>query len=516
MTRALATLCMMLLLAAPALATDPVVLAPGPLLTLETELMTLAVDRVAGRLHTLRLNSEKFRDDLLALEKRVPAELDDLELSFTARSGSLEVAFDETRPAAWTVGAESGRSGARELVIATTLASAPAGTTGETGIRVAVKKTLTIPPNSHRLHLALKFRNESAQAVTLGSASGDAGFSLGLIPTLGESSLDDSAIFHRNGAFESHAFTKAGVKVEADGDFRFAGVMDTFFLAVLEFAAAKPVKLLAETYEAPGFDLKKEGHAARIVATFAKLELDPGEAKTLEFDLVIAKKSYHLLSQYKLEEACGMSFLSVTIMNVLFFFHGLAGNWGLAIILLTLAVRIILYPLNAKQARSMKAMSKIQPLLKELQVKYADDQTRQSQEMMKLYKEHNINPLSGCLPLLIQIPILIALFTSLRSSIELRGVSFFWLPDLAGGDPFYVLPLIIAVTMQIQQGQMNTDPNQQAAMRFMPFLMFFLCMSLPAGVLVYWLVSNVLQIIQQAYDPSPKPAPAFAPADNRK
>jgi YidC/Oxa1 family membrane protein insertase len=133
-----------------------------------------------------------------------------------------------------------------------------------------------------------------------------------------------------------------------------------------------------------------------------------------------------------------------------------------------------------------------------------------NEEVMKLYKEHSINPLSGCLPLLIQIPILIALFTSLRNSIELRGEPFLWLPDLSGADPLFIMPVLIVITMHYQQKQMNVDPNQAAAMKFMPIFMFFICLTLPSGVLVYWIVSNILQIMQQAYDPKDATKPVLA------
>ena len=189
-------------------------------------------------------------------------------------------------------------------------------------------------------------------------------------------------------------------------------------------------------------------------------------------------------------------------MKILFIFYEMVHSWGIAIILLTLSIKIILHPLTMKQTRSMKQMQKIQPLMKDIQTKYKDNPQKMNEEVMKLYREHNVNPLSGCLPLVIQIPILIALFTSLRNSIELRGESFLWIKDLSGADPYYIFPILIVLTMHYQQKQMNVDPNQAAAMKFMPIFMFFICLSLPSGVLIYWVVSNVLQIFQQGYDPA--------------
>lgn len=497
--------------------------SPAAPLAAGNDAMTLEVDEARGRIDTFRLKSEKFKDDLLSIEKTHPEEANVLSLSFAAEAGSREVRFEDAR-AAWTVESVTRKDGAREFTFSATAADgaaqapAPGAATAETALpaesplSVSVKKILVLPKEGHRLLFAVKFRNESARPVSISSGSGEGGFALGLFPALGETGKDDFAVANLDARFVSHASASGGSSVEWKGDLRYAGVMDTFFLAALEFRTQKPERVVATAFD------EKGSVPARLVARFGRINLDPNESRTIEFDLVVAKKSHHLLTQYKLEEVCEMGFLSVTLMNVLFFFYAIAKDWGLAIILLTVAVRLALHPLNVKQARSMKAMQKIQPLLKELQVKYANDQQRLSQEMMKLYKEHNVSPFGGCLPLLVQIPIMIALFTSLRSSIELRGERFLWLPDLAGTDPIYLLPLVIAVTMQIQQGQMNAnvDPQQAAMFKFMPIMMFFLCMSLPSGVLIYWLISNVLQILQQAYEPAERPVPATVPTNRKK
>lgn len=473
----------------------------------ENDVMTVEVDPARGRIDTFRLKSEKFKDDLLSIEKAHPEEPNELTLAFRVEAGAQELRFDGAK-ADWKVESTPRKDGAREFAFQTDAVAAAdaASGTGETALplRVSVRKILVLPREGHRLLFAVKLRNESSRPVTLTGPAGEGGVELGLFPSLGDAGADDFHIANVDGRFASHAAGAGGGKVEWTGDVRYAGVMDTFFVAALEFRGQKPERVTATAFD------EKGSVPARLIARLPRMELDPNETRTLEFDLVVAKKSHQLLANYRLEEVCEMGFLSVTLMNVLFFFYGISRDWGLAIILLTVAVKIVLHPLTVKQTRSMKAMQKIQPLMKELQVKYANDQQRLSQEMMKLYREHNVNPFGGCLPLLVQIPIMIALFTSLRSSIELRGERFLWLPDLAGGDPVFLLPLLIAVTMQIQQGQMNVDPQQAAMFRFMPIMMFFLCMSLPSGVLIYWLISNVLQIFQQAYDPAERPAPATA------
>lgn len=188
-------------------------------------------------------------------------------------------------------------------------------------------------------------------------------------------------------------------------------------------------------------------------------------------------------------------------------------NYGVSIILLTILVRAVTAPLMVKQMRSMKRMGEVQPKLKALQEKYGDDKQRQSQEMMKLYKEEGVNPLGGCLPLLLQFPVFIGLYYALQSSIQLRQAPFFgWIDDLSvpetlfvipGAEiPFRVLPIVMGVTMILQQKLSPTtmDPAQARMMMFMMPVMFtVLFYTFPSGLVLYWLVSNVLAIAHQSW-----------------
>jgi YidC/Oxa1 family membrane protein insertase len=195
---------------------------------------------------------------------------------------------------------------------------------------------------------------------------------------------------------------------------------------------------------------------------------------------------------------------------VLDFFYGYVHSWGWSIILLTLTVRIVLLPLTFKQTRAMKDIQRIQPLLKELQVKYKDDKERLAQEQMKLYKEHKVSPLGGCLPILLQMPVFFALFTLLRQPV-FKGQGFGPLVDLSrsassfGGHlaqawPYYVLVVLIVLTQYLSQKQMTTDPSQAKMMAFMPVIIGVISFSLPAGVLLYWTVFNGAMIVQQWID----------------
>ena len=177
-------------------------------------------------------------------------------------------------------------------------------------------------------------------------------------------------------------------------------------------------------------------------------------------------------------------------------------NWGWSIIILTLLVKIVFYPLSAASYKSMAKMKKLQPRLKTLKERYGDDKQKLNQEMMQIYKKDKINPLGGCLPILIQIPVFIALYWVLLESVELRQAPFvFWLTDLSRADPFYVLPVLMGASMFAQQFLNPTplDAMQRNIMMSLPvvFTVFFLWF--PSGLVLYWLVNNILSIAQQWY-----------------
>ncbi|HEY3445260.1 MAG TPA: membrane protein insertase YidC [Myxococcales bacterium] len=179
-------------------------------------------------------------------------------------------------------------------------------------------------------------------------------------------------------------------------------------------------------------------------------------------------------------------------------------NWGIAIILLTVLVKAILYPLSVKQMASMESMRKLQPQIAELNKKYENDKEKRSQEQMRLYQENKVNPFGGCLPLLIQMPVWIALYRTLLSSFELYREPLlpFWITDLTAHDPFYILPLAMGVTMFITQKMQPAmgDPTQAKVMLyFMPIFFTFLMISLPAGLTLYIFTNNLLSIAQQKY-----------------
>ncbi len=197
-----------------------------------------------------------------------------------------------------------------------------------------------------------------------------------------------------------------------------------------------------------------------------------------------------------------MSFLSKPLFIVLSWIHSVIGNWGWAIILLTLFIKLAFYKLSETSYKSMANMRKLQPKLAALKQRYGDDKQKYQQAMMEMYKKQKINPLGGCLPILIQIPVFIALYYMLLESVELRQADWiFWIKDLSVKDPYYVLPIIMGITMLAQQKLNPTpvDPMQAKVMMALPVVFTLLFLFFPSGLVLYWVVNNTLSIAQQWY-----------------
>lgn len=195
-------------------------------------------------------------------------------------------------------------------------------------------------------------------------------------------------------------------------------------------------------------------------------------------------------------------FISIAIFWLMKQIHNIVGNWGWSIVLVTVAIKLVFYHLSAKSYHSMAAMRKLQPRLQLLKERYGDDRQKLTQETMDLYRTEKINPLGGCLPILVQIPVFIALYWVLLESIELRQAPFIlWIHDLSAKDPYYILPVLMGLTMLIQQ-RLNPpppDPVQAKMMQFLPVFFIFLFLNFPAGLVLYWFVNNTLSILQQWY-----------------
>ena len=296
------------------------------------------------------------------------------------------------------------------------------------------------------------------------------------------------------------------------------GFDDSYFLAAL----------VATSPEQTGLTLMggETGSWLETTLDLEKTSLSAGESREQELVIYLGPKTKETLlaSGYDLVQSLDYGWfgaISDVLVVVLKFFYKHTHNWGIAIILLTFIVKILLYPLTLKSFKSMGEMSRLQPLIKELRERHKNDKTKLNEETMKLYKEHGVNPAGGCLPMLLQFPVFIAFYRALQQSIELRHAGFmFWIDDLAAPDPYFITPIIMGATQWLSQKMTPTsaDPAQAKMMQLMPVFFTIMFLNFPSGLVLYWLMNNVLTIAQQkwiAYKNPLKPielGPAPAPA----
>jgi YidC/Oxa1 family membrane protein insertase len=238
-------------------------------------------------------------------------------------------------------------------------------------------------------------------------------------------------------------------------------------------------------------------------------ELIPGKQNgSFNYTLYLGPKENNLLKSQNvgLEDSIDfgswLKWLAMPLLWVLNFLHDYIANYGLAIIILTILIKIIFWPLGNLSYKSMKEMQKLQPKIAALKEKYKNDQQKVGTETMALYKAHKVNPLGGCLPMIIQIPIFFGLYKALLYSIELRhSPLFWWIQDLSAKDPYYITPIIMGATQFIQQKMTPTmgDPMQAKLMLLMPIVFTFFFLNFPSGLVIYWLFNNILSIGQQYY-----------------
>ena len=195
------------------------------------------------------------------------------------------------------------------------------------------------------------------------------------------------------------------------------------------------------------------------------------------------------------------TFISKPLFKVLEWFHGLVGNWGWAIVLTTLLIKLLLFPLSYKGMMSMQKLKDLAPQMKELKEKYGKDPQKMNAKMMEMYKKHGANPMGGCLPMILQIPIFFAIYRVLLNAVELQGAEWMlWITDLSLKDPLFILPILMGASMWYQQKitpNTMTDPMQQKIFQWLPVVMTIFFVTFPAGLVLYWLINNLFTIAQQ-------------------
>lgn len=296
-----------------------------------------------------------------------------------------------------------------------------------------------------------------------------------------------------------------GERRALDGPFEWAAIKSKYFLAAL-MTVEEGQPTVGGVVVTGGPPIGR--YKARVDAVLSL----PAPSGRFTYSMYVGPQEYHRLKRlgHDLEDANPYGwifrpiirpFANLIVVILLWMHETMDIGYGWVLILFGLAVRLVLWPLNQKAMRSSMAMQAIQPEIKAVQERYKQEPQRLQQEVMKLYKEHGVNPLGGCLPLLIPMPVLFALFFVFRQTIEFRGVPFLWLPDLSRADPYFIIPVLMGLSMFVvsKLGQRGVPPNPQAKMMLyvMPAFLTFIFLRLSSGLNLYYAVSNIASIPQQ-------------------
>jgi len=376
--------------------------------------------------------------------------------------------------------------------------------------QIAVEKQLTFHHDSYIVDIAVRLDGVTQPFdVGLGTNFGIVEWGEGFIGLIGSASLVDGKVEKET----------PDTELERKGAVQWVALQDKYFLSVL-----MPRQATAAV-------VKKEGD--KIISAGVRVAA-PASGTSMVLQLYAGPKEYDTLRAFNvgLEDTIDFgwfifgswSFVKAVakpIFYVLRFLYEFTHNYGITIILLTMGLKLLFVPLQYKSYKSMKQMQVIQPRVAAVQEKFKEDRDRLNKELIKLYRDHKVNPVGGCLPMVLQMPVFVALFNILYMTIDLRQAPFMlWITDLSAQDPYYVLPLIMGATMVIQQKITPTtmDPTQAKIMLILPAFMTFLFINFPAGLGWYWLTNNVLTILQQVitdrYIFGSKPLLPTAPAQS--
>jgi YidC/Oxa1 family membrane protein insertase len=282
------------------------------------------------------------------------------------------------------------------------------------------------------------------------------------------------------------------------GDIKWFSFGGEYFVALLIPPPSKEVTLSVKG---------TENYLLKADVITPPISIPPREKVNAQYQIYLGPKDEDLLKRLDVgaEKLVDFGWFTIIAKPLLWFLkltNKMTGNFGIDIIILSILIKIVFLPLTQISFKSMKQMQKVQPEMTRLKEQYKNDKAKLQQEIMLLYKRRKINPMSGCLPMLIQIPVFIALYNALQYTIEMRHAPFFfWMKDLAAKDPIYITPIIMGATMVIQQKMTPTaaDPTQAKMFMLMPVMFTFLFLNFPSGLVIYWLINNVLSIAHQYY-----------------
>lgn len=384
-----------------------------------------------------------------------------------------------------------------------------------------VRKTFTLDPKSYVVALNASVTRDGqalTPAVLWGPGLGDSDSETGR-------AVKPEALFSTAGKVNRLGAGDIATQPTYQQDFDYAGIDDHYFAAF----ALKPGTATV-TYEPVQVPHPSRPDTVRSLMAFS---ITPG-ATSEPLRFYVGPKNFDSLASIdrNLVKAINFGMFSVIVVPLLRslnWIHGYVGNYGWAIFILTILINLVLFPLNHKSVVSMRKMQEIQPQAKAIQERYsklkATDPARQkmNQELMSLYRENGVNPASGCIPILLTLPVFLAFYALLTTAIELRGAPFVgWIQDLSAPDPYYVMPILVGASQILTQWltpQAGADPAQQKMMMIMPVVLIFVFVSTPAGALIYWFVGNVWRIGQMQltnYIHPPKvPTPPRPAAERR-
>lgn len=499
---------------APAAATTPAAPVPVPAVvsdaepapdaprhvTVKTDLLQVKIDLTGGDIRALWLvdypTHLNERDNPFALLKHDGADV------FITQTGLI--GHDRSLPNHKT--AFQAERHEYELPAGADTLTVPLSWTSPDG--VAYTKRYTFKRNSYDVEIDFQVQNNSSNpwtgylyaqfARTQVVPEGSFGI-FGVVP-----SYTGGAIYTRDEHFDKIDFSDmADENLARDVNWGWVAMLQHYFVAAWFPEGATNYQLYSHVQaDGAGGPVYHIGYK-----TLDPTVVPPGAGGALSTALFAGPKEQHRLSKkaegFDLTVDYGwLTPVAAPLFWVLEQIHRLTGNWGWAIVLLTLLIKLAFYPLSAASYKSMAKMKKLQPRLQTLKERYGDDRQKLNQAMMELYKKDKINPLGGCLPILIQIPVFIALYWVLLESVELRQAPFaLWLKDLSTRDPYFVLPILMGLTMVAQQflNPAPLDPMQKKIMMALPIVFTVLFLYFPAGLVLYWLVNNVLSIAQQWY-----------------
>jgi YidC/Oxa1 family membrane protein insertase len=471
--------------------------------TVETPLIRGRILAPGARISTLSLTN--YRE---LVDPASPA----MDLVSTRNSGYLPAAVDLLQHPDWEISTRPFVSDSPQTVkLAGNDEPRTLSFSSQLPDRVRLTKSFTFSGDSYVTDLEIRVRNLSQERL-----SDQLGVSFFFQPYSGleESSYNPSQVAaFQKGELTAHPFNdlqKKDLSLKSPVDW--VGYENNYFTQAIIPLEDKVYQMVARVVDA-------NKQLIQVVYLSEPFQLDPNEENTLKLRLYMGPKELDQLSkaEHNLPKAVDYGWFTVIakpLLHVLNWFYRFTHNYGIAIILLTVIIKIVFWPLTQKSFQSMQAMKKLQPKIAQLREKFSDDKEKLNQELMQLYKTYKVNPLGGCLPMVLQIPVFFALYRMLNGAVELRHMPFMlWIDDLTAPDrlnigfsiPYLgglpVLTILMGVTMFIQQKMTPStgDPRQEQIMLLMPVVFTVMFVNFPAGLVLYWLVNNVLSIVQQYF-----------------